>query len=284
MTQRIPFESAPADVAIGEGVTIASRYWTATVERWVLAVVAVGLVNGLVTWLFLDALLDQAALNRLMLQVANDEPLDPGVLPRLVAASLGTALVTLVAGWFLSANAIAGLRGREVTLAWVLGAGLRSFAAILLVAMTFLLVFSTAILLRAIGVFALVALIPVAWYVLIRLSFWSLAIFDGSGIAAAAAASWALTRRAVLRTLGWSLLLAALSVGLFVVGIVIDVILGSLPALSAAVRAALDTAFAAFSVIVLAVLYESQRARTQPVPRPEPVARSPFDPPPPPGA
>ena len=282
MPPRISFQHGPAGVTIGEGLTTAARYWGASVERWVLAVAAVGLVNGLVTWLFLDSLLDQAALNRLMVQLVNEEPVDPVVLPRLVAASLATTIVTLVAGWFLAANAIAGLRDREVSAPWVVTAGLRSVVGVLLVAMTLVLMFSTAAALRAVGILAFIALLPVGWYVLIRLSFWTLAIFDGNGIAAGAAASWALTRRAVLRTVGWSLLLFALSIGVFIAGIIVDALLAGVPALSAAVQATIDTALAAYTGIVLAVLYESQRARRLPVATPQPEARSPLDPPPPP--
>ena len=40
--------------------------------------------------------------------------------------------MSIVADWFLVANAVAGLRGREVTLGWVLRSGLRVLVAHLL--------------------------------------------------------------------------------------------------------------------------------------------------------
>jgi hypothetical protein len=284
VTPRIEFPRSPADVTIGDGLTIAARYWSATVERWVLAVAAVALVNGLVSWLFRDSLLEQAAMNELARAAAGGEAIDPSALPPLVASPIAVAAVTIVAGWFLAANAIAGLRGTEVTLAWVLPAGLRAFVSSLLIGATIVLAVTTTLVLGILGVVVLLALVPVVVYLLIRIGFWELAIFDGASIGGGVNRSWRLTRRAVLRAFGWSLAVLVLGIGLFLVELLVTATVGivSRPVASA-INGGLDLAFAAYNVIVLAVLYESQRARTEPIARVEPLARSPYDPPAPPG-
>ena len=173
-----------------------------------LAVVAVALANGLTAWLFADALLDQATMHRLLRASAAGTPLDPAEVPRLLAGPLGVAAVTLVAGWFLAANAIAGLRGREVTLRWVVAAGLRSLVANLLVD-------SRSCSLgdrccpddrgaRAARAARLAARRLV--YLLIRLQFWTLAIFDGvDGRRRPRRSPGGSPGGAVLRVFGWSL-------------------------------------------------------------------------------
>jgi hypothetical protein len=283
VTHRISFQRAPADVTLGEAMTIAGQYWRATIERWLLAAIAVALVEGLVSWLFFDSLLDGNVLNDLTAKAARGEALDPSVLPSLVAGPIAVAAVTLVAGWFLTANAVAGLRGTEVTLGWVVPAGLRSLLASLIVALAAALTLTTSLLLGPLGILAILALMPVAIYLLIRIGFWELSIFDGATVPAGLDRTWRLTRGAVLRYVGWSLALLAIGVGLFLVSLVVTATVGpfSRPVASA-INGGLNLALSAYSTIVLAVLYESQRARRLPVPRPEPAARSPLDPPPPP--
>jgi hypothetical protein len=283
VTPRILFRSAPADVRIGEGLTIAARYWAATADRWVLAAVAVALVNGLTSWLFTGSLLERSAMDRLFRAAAQGETLDPTTMPSLIAGPLAVAAVTLVAGWFLTANAIAGLRATEVTLRWVLPSGLRAFVANMLVGLTIALAVTTSILLGAVGLLVFLASLPVLIYVLVRIGFWALGIFDGATIAAGLDQSWRLTRGAVLRSIGWSLAIIPIGIVIFVAQLVMDLLLGGVARpVADAIGAGVDLAFSAFSIVVLAVLYESQRARRLPLPAPAPVARSPFDPPPPP--
>ena len=67
------------------------------------------------------------------------------------------------------------------------------------------------------------------------------------------------------------------------VQLVLDLALGGVARpVADAISAGIDLAFSAFSVVLLAVLYESQRARRLPLASLAPVVRSPFDPPPPP--
>jgi hypothetical protein len=284
VTTRIAFTRSPALVTIGEGLALAARYWAASVERWVLPVVAVALASGLVTWLFPSSLSDAATLERLLRANINGTPLDPTEVPRLVAGPLAVAIISLVAGWFLTANAIVGLRNRDMALAWVVSGGLRSFVANLLIALVVLGVLFPLLALGALGVFLALAALPVAVYLSFRISFWTLAIFDGESIGSGFGMSWRISRGAVLRLLGWSLALLPLGILATIGQVVVDAVIGpaSQP-VADAISAAMDATVTSYSILVLAVLYESQRARRM-APQPAVAApRSPFDPPPPPG-
>ena len=284
MTTRIAFARPPAQVTIGEGLSLAARYWAATVERWILAVAAVALVSGLTTWLFTGSLADEATLQRVFRMSIDGTPLDPAEVPRLIAGPLAASIVTLVAGWFLVANAVAGLRGRDLTMRWVLSGGLRSLATALLIGLVVFAVLVPLLALGALGALLILAGIPVSVYLFLRIAFWTYALFDGEGIGSGGALTWRITRGAVLRIFGWNLLLGILGFCFGVVSLILDVSIGSVSRpLSDALTGGLDATLSAYTVIVLAILYESQRGRRL---GPEGVAappRSPFDPPPPPG-
>ena len=147
-------------------------------------------------------------------------PLDPGEVPHLVAGPLAVAIVSLVAGWFLTANAIAGLRNREVTLRWVVVGGLRSFVANLLVGLVVVATLIPLLALGGVGLLVALAALPVGIYLLLRVSFWTLAVFDGEGIGTGFGTSWTITRGAVLRVIGWSLATIPLGIALAVVQLV----------------------------------------------------------------
>ena len=288
---RIPFTRSPAFATVAEGLTLAAAYWRASVERWVLAVVAVAVANGLVGWLFGSTVIDQQTMARVLVPGASGPAIDPAELPRLLAGPLAVGLVSIVAKWFFVANAIAGLRGRDVTLPWVLRSGLRAFVADMLFAMIALALISAALAFGAIGLIVLLGFLPVLAYVAIRLQFWTLAIFDGSGIAGGLSTSWALTRRAVLRMLGWGLAVLGISLLLVATDFLVSLVLVAVPVVPGVITSAIDTSFAAFSAIVLAILYESQRWRTLAgavVPAPPLTypsdADGPLEPPPPPPA
>jgi hypothetical protein len=259
--QTIPFARPPAWVTIGEAFGLAWRYWRASWERWVLAVVAVALADGLTTWLIGNTLLDQPSLTRLLLQ----GDMDPTIAPRLLAGPFAVAVVSLVADWFLYANAIVGLRGRPMTLGWVVGSGLRVLLALLVLSLLLMLVFVPLALLGPLALLAALAGFPVLVYVSLRLQFWVLGVFDGQGIQDALRQSWAITRGAVLRVLGWVLALAGLSL-LIEVGLAFSTGLlrtfpGPVAGIAAGIASLVLAAFQAFSVILLAILYESQRGR-----------------------
>ncbi len=255
----IPFTRSAAWVTIGEGLSLGARYWAATWERWVLAVVAVALTDGLATWLLGSTLLDQATMTQLMLPGAN--AIDPSALPRLLAGPLAVGVVSLVAGWFLYANAVAGLRGREVTLGWVLGAGLRTLLMLAGVAFVLTGFFAVLALLGPLGLLAMAGALPMLVYLALRLQFWVVGVFDGLGVTAAARSSLEITRRAVLRVAGWWLALVGLSLLIGAFSAATSILFTALPVVPAVVGSLLSTSFQAFSVIVVAILYESQRLR-----------------------
>lgn len=288
---RIRFTRSPAVATVAEGLTLAAAYWRASIERWVLAVVAVAVANGLVGWLFGSTVIDQQTMARVLVPGTAGREIDPSELPRLLAGPLAVGLVSIVAKWFFVANAIAGLRGRDVALPWVLRSGFRALLADMLVAMIVLALVTTALAFGAVGLIVLLGFLPVLAYVAIRLQLWTLAIFDGSGIAGGLSTSWTLSRRAVLRMLGWGLAVLGISLLLVAVDLLVSLVLVAVPVVPGVITSAIDTSFAAFSAIVLAILYESQRLRTlagaavatPPVTYPS-DADGPLEPPPPPPA
>ncbi|MHB8892232.1 MAG: hypothetical protein ACYC65_09355 [Candidatus Limnocylindrales bacterium] len=221
------------------------------------------------------------------------------LLPQLIVSTIVIGSVTMVAGWVYLAIAIAGLRGYRVLPGWILRRGVRTFAADLLMTVAFAAIFGVLALISIAGgpglvlVVMITAFVP-AVYVSIRLVFWSLAIFDGAGIAQGFQATWRISRAAVGRMLGWGVMVAI--IGLLVRGVaeVVTTPLGNGSAIRAGITAAVTEAFAAYSMIALAVIYESQRRRTvlgspmpsfgAPAARPmdPPAPTNPLDPPPPP--
>ena len=89
--------------------------------------------------------------------------------------------------------------------------------------------------------------------------------------------------------LGWGLAVFGISLLLVAAGLLVSLLLLAVPVVPGVITSAIDTSFAAFSAIVLAILYESQRLRTlagamvpsAPVTYPG-DADGPLEPPPPP--
>jgi hypothetical protein len=285
VTTRIAFDRPPAQAGIGDGIRLAARYWASSAERWVLPVTAIALASGLVSWLFTGSLTDRETLDTLVRMSIAGTPVDPATVPRLVAGPLAIAIVSLVAGWFLAANAIVGLRGRDLTVGWVVTGGLRSFLANLLVGLVVVATLLPLLALGALGLLIILAGLPVAAYLVLRLSFWTLALFDGESVGTGLGVTWRITRGAVLRCLGWSLALLPLGITVTVGQLIVDGLLGPVAKPFAdAITAAADATVSSYTILVLAVLYESQRGRVMPSSGIAAPPRSPFDPPaPPPG-
>lgn len=282
----IRFDRHPAWVTIGDGLSIAFGYWRASWQLWILPVAAMVLVNVLVAVVF-----GRTALDAQLFYPAGPSRsfVMPDLPPSLVAGPLAVALVSLVVDWFLTVIAVAGLRGRPITTAWVIGAGLRTFAASLLTGFVGLAV-SLVVVIVAVAVpvalLGLVVLVPVAVYLLVRIAFWNVAIFDGAGVLQGLDVTWRISRGSVLRMFGWGLVAVVLglvvSIGAAPITIMLAIV--GVPSVGGAITAGLGAAFRAFSMILLAVLYESQRWRLAPPVMPvAPVEPgSPLGPPPPP--
>jgi len=200
------------------------------------------------------------------------------------AASLVVGLLSWIGGWVFNATAIAGLRNRSVTLSGVIVRGLVSVLSGLVVAVvaifviTSLLMVSIAITVVAppVGVLLIIlvalAAIPGAIYLLIRLIFTSLAIFDGFGPIAGIRESWRLSQGSVSRMLGWGALAFLVTIG---IGILASVIVApfagsGLAAVAEAASAAVTLTGSCLIVFMMAVLYESERARKDPTLYPVP--------------
>ncbi len=292
---RIPLTVNPADIGLVDALRAAGRYWLATPAHWVLPVVAVALVNLLAALVLGGAAITSEQLQAVLVNGPLGTQMDMERLPKVIAGPVAVGLVTLVARWFLVANAIAGLRGRELTAGWVVTSGLRAFLADMLVSLSMVILFSVALSLGPTGLLVILAVAPLAIYLGIRLQFWTLAIFDGRSVFGGADTSWRVTRRAVLRVAGWALAILGLGILVAIPLTIVDLVAGSVPVVGAVIGGTAEMALSAFTVVVMAILYESQRLRTDPAAyqaslaqhpaalAPEiPEPSSPYDPPPPP--
>jgi hypothetical protein len=274
----IRFDRHPATITLGDGISMASRYLTATWEWWAIPVVALAIVGGLLNGLATNA-------NNIVIRDVPSSS-DLNGLNGFIGGFLGLGAVLTVAGvvvgWFYAALAIHGLRGRPITVDWVVGAGLRSLAgSILLAAISigaFVAFAILAVITQGILLIALVGLVPAAIYVVIRFFFWTLAIFDGAGITDSFRVSWSLSEGAVLRMLGWGIAFVLLE---FIIGIGVRVVtlpLAGVPAIATFVSQLANGALSVFTLFGTAILYESQRWTRMPPAYGQPVAAAPTPP------
>ncbi len=288
----IRFNYHPAYITVSHGLAVAARYWRESWPLWILPVAAIVLVNGLAWVVFGSTTLDTP--NYFLNGGAGRAPRVPTFTPAQLAGPLATGLIGMVAQWFIAAVAIAGLRGRHITAGWVISAGLGTIGAALLGTMAMITAVAVGILMTAISpllLLGLVAVVPAAIYMGLRLAFWTLAIFDGHGVIGGARFSWLITQGSVLRMIGWGLVAGGLSLGVSVVTIPVRFASGlaGVAAPAEMLVAGLTATFQVFALILMTVLYESQRWRFAPpampaAPAPEPEYRSPLEPPPPPPA
>jgi hypothetical protein len=294
----IAFPSDPASVTLGEGLSVSARYWRATVDLWSLPVALVAAVTALVTWL-VGGLAPAPGTPPATWTPGMDPMTVIGpYLPGFLASTFVTGTVSMVAGWVYLSIAIAGLRGYRVMPGWIVRRGMRAFAVDVLLTLGFGAVFAILAILSFAGGPGLVivvmatAFVPAA-YLSVRLIFWSLAIFDGADIGQGLGATWLISRGSVARMLGWGFVVATIGLLVNLIATVVTAPLGDGNPVRAGITAAVTEAFAAFSMIALGVVYESQRRRSvlrshvvpfmAPAPPGSPPAPGPFDPPPPPG-
>lgn len=298
----IPFTSDPAEIDIGEGLSIAARYWRATADLWSLPVAIVAAVTAVATWA-IAGLVPGSTLPTTFTPGMDPMTVIGPLLPQLVVSTVVIGSVTMVAGWVYLSIAIAGLRGYRVMPGWILRRGVRAFAADLLVTVVLGAVFGVLALFSLAGGLGLLVVVMVtafvpAAYVSVRLVFWSMAIFDGADIIGGFHATWRISRGSVARMLGWGVMVAV--IGLVVRGgaELVTIPIGDGNPVRAGIIAAITEVFAAYSMIALAVIYESQRRRailgSMPAfqaqtlrpptagPIDPPAPRNPLDPPPPP--
>lgn len=202
-----------------------------------------------------------------------------------IGARLVDAILSVIGSWVFYATAIAGLRNRPVTVTGVIAGGLVTVLSGFVIAAVVILAFAglaavaiTAVVAaRGVGVLVIVlmgfAAIPAAIYFAVRLVFTSVAIFDGFGPIGGIRESWRLSQGSVQRLLGWGALALLMTLGIGIMASVIAApFLGSrIAAIAEAVSAGITLTGSGLVVFMMAVLYESERARKDPTLYPVPA-------------
>ena len=282
------FTAHPATIGATDGVQVAFAYLQTSWRRWLPAVVVVALC-ALVAYAVLLASVDSFDFkslyyvdpntNRIVWYSDSQARLWSLLVP-FVAVELVTVILGLIASWVFSATAISGLRNQPLTMSRVVSRGLLTIVAGLLIAAAFIgaviVWIVVTVLAPPVGILALLVAIPGAIYVEIRLIFLSLAIFDGFGPIEAILESWRISQRSVLRLFGWGLMALLLILGFAIVGGIASSAFSAagLIAVAQATSTAVGLVASCLIVYLMAVLYESQRARHDPTlygPPPIPV-------------
>lgn len=259
---RFEFKGDPAWVSIGDGLSLGFGLWKRTAGLWALAIFIVGVLNTLY-----GAFLFKAFTNAM--------PANPGLdidwmavigsfLPGFIASTLILGVVAMVARWVYLAIAISALRGTPLAAGWIVGRGLRSLAAELLVSVVEVLgiaaLFGLAQVIDPTFPILLGLVVGFAWiWVSLRLRFWTFAIFDGAGIGAGAGVSWAITKGGLLTIIGWTIALMLVGIIPSITISLLTTPLGAASPFKMGIQAAGTEAFSVFTMFVLAVLYESRR-------------------------
>lgn len=198
-------------------------------------------------------------------------------IPPMVAGLILVAVLGMVVSWVFVAIAIAGLRNRPVTVEQIVVRGLLTLGASLLLSLAVVVAMvPVAVVLVAappLGILLIFAAIFVFIYVEIRLIFFNLAIFDGFGPIEGLRESWRLSQGSVGRLFGWGLMAALIGMVFSIVAGFISTPLTVMHANEAgqAVSYVVQSAGSCFTVFLMAVLYESQRARLDPTLYPYPA-------------
>jgi hypothetical protein len=264
------FSTHPAAIAISDGIQSAFSYLQTTWQKWLPVVVVSAVLTGVLYMLL-------GAANTRPLYYVDDYtgrlvwyPDAANRIWGIVGVQLGTTVVSLVSGWVFTALAIAGLRNRPLTVSFVVVRGLVSMlASLLLGAVAIGALFALAIAIVAappVGLLLGLVAIPVVVYFVIRVIFYTLAIFDGFGPIAAISESWRLSTRAVLRMFGWGLMAFVITIGFGIFAVLLGNLFTSprLMAIGQAVSSLVTMTASCYTVFLMAVLYESERARHDP--------------------
>jgi hypothetical protein len=194
-------------------------------------------------------------------------------------------LLSGIGGWVFYATAIAGLRNRSITLSGVVVRGLVSwlsglvFVVVAFFVLTSLLTVAVAFAVvmppvgRLLIILLVVAAIPAAIYLLVRLVFTAWAIFDGFGLIAGIRESWRISQGSVSRIFGWALLALLMTIGFGIVAgqVVAPFSESGLAPVAEGASTAVTMTGSGLIVFMMAVLYESERARKDPMLYPVPA-------------
>jgi hypothetical protein len=264
------FSMNPAYIGITDGIQDAFSYLQVSWKRWLPAVALIA-AGTFIIYLILGTVDTR---NLYYVDRYTDKLVFyPGAADKLrgyAATLFGVSILGWLGSCVFAATAIAGLRNRPLTLSYLIGRGLLTVAAALLVGVAavvaIVLVVMVAVVAPGAAVLMVLAAIPFAIYVGIRLTFMSLAIFDGFGPIAGIEESWRLSARSVMRMFGWGLMAGLIGIGISLLASLVSAPFGTtgLAPLAQALAAAITTTGSCLTVFMMAVLYESERARKDP--------------------
>jgi len=273
------FTTHPALIGVTDGVQIAFAYLQATWRKW-LPMVALIAACAFVVYLIVGTVntADLYYVDRYTGNTVWSEPELRKYLTGILAAGAVVGLVTLVASWVFYATAVAGLRNRPVTLENVVVRGLLFLVAgilmgvVAVVAILALIIVTVivTVLIPPLGILLILILafaaIPVALYLEARLILTGMAIFDGFGPIDGIKESWRLSNGAVLRLLGWGVMAWLISLAFGIVAAVVSTpfSIGGLTPVGQAFSAGVTAVASCLTTYMVAVVYESQRARLDP--------------------
>ena len=272
------FSAHPATLTVTQGIQDAFRYLGASWRRWLPMVLIVS-AGTLVAYAVLYSAVTSDGFRSLYYidSYSGQVVWAPDAQSRLwsifgAGAGLGllAGILNLVAGWVFTATAISGLRHRPLTLSFVVERGLRVFAAGFILGLAavagFVVLVLFTIATMGIGFLLFFAAVPAFIYMICRLQFMSLAIFDGFGVIDGMKESWRLSQRSVLRIFGWALMAVLLTIVFSIAGGIASLPFsasGATP-IAQAVSSGVSATASCFLVFMIAALYESQRARMDP--------------------
>ncbi len=263
------FSMNPAAIGITDGIQDAFAYLQQTWRMWLPVIVAIAACSFVVYAIV--GPVDTSTIYHVdpdTNQIVWNQDQATGVLARFAAAGAVTGLAGLIGSWVFDAIAIGGLRHRPITLGGIVVRGLVAVAASLVVGVAFgcaaIILVIVTVFVTPIGVLLILAAVPLTIYVGIRIIFYSLAVFDGFGPIGALEESWRLSDGAVMRMLGWGLMAILISLAFGILAGVTTSIGGGLQPLGQALSTGVSTTGSCFTVFLMAVLYESQRARMDP--------------------
>ena len=272
------FSAHPAMISVTQGIQDAFRFLGASWRRWlpmVLLISVFTLVIYAVIYSYIGST-DFRSLyyvdsytGKIVFEPDAQSKLWSLVLPGL-AIGLVYLILNVVAGWVFAATAISGLRNRPLTIAGVVERGLWTIVAAIMIAIAALFAIIAWVLVAVIafpiGVLLVFAAVPVGIYIEIRLIFVSLAIFDGFGPIEGIKEAWRLSNGSVLRMFGWGLMAILITIAFSIAGGLVSApftATGAAP-VAQAMSGAIGLTASCFTVFMMAVLYESQRARMDP--------------------
>jgi hypothetical protein len=274
------FSNNPAAIGVFDGIQDALTYLQTSWRKW-LPVVGVIAAFSFVAYV-LTGPLDPGVLYHTDVDTGR-VVLNSDALSKLygsIASGLSYLLLAAIGGWFFSATAIGGLRNRPLTFSRVIARGLVTVLSGIIVAAAAAILVTGLILvavvappLRLTTIMLALGTTPVAIYLLVRLVFTGLAIFDGFGPIGGIQESWRLSQGSVSRIFGWGMLalLMNIAIGAIASIIVSPFSMTGIAPLAQAASAAIATTGSCLVVFMMAVLYESERACKDPTLYPYPA-------------